>query len=83
MKALPAPKAATAPADKGKRVREEFLQEQWTRMNIRVRLTDGRSKGFKYASLADKPRAVEDATAFMDMKRADREAAEREAAAHA
>ena len=54
---------------------EDLIQDEATRMTYRVRLTDGSSTGFKYASLEDKPRALEDATAFLSGKQAEREAA--------
>ena len=92
MKALPPPKAAPktahtrkAPAEKAtKRARgEERLQDEVSRMTLRVRLTDGSSKGFKYDSIDDMARAQEEATAFLNMKKAEREAAERGAAVRA
>ena len=88
-KALTAPKAAPktahppkAPAQKAnKRQRwSEHLADEVSRMTLRVRLADGTSKGFRYVSIEDRPRALKEATAFLDLKKAEREAAEREAA---
>ena len=84
-KAPPATKATPSSGPKGakrSRGKDEF-QDEATRMTVRVRLVDGSSKGFRYSSIEDKPRAIEEATAFLNLKKAEREAAEREAAVHA
>ena len=71
-KVAPNRKAAAKPEAKKdfKRKRSsELLQDETTRMTFRARLVDGSSKGFKYTSLEDMPRARAEAEAFMQTQK--------------